>query len=160
VNQLIGRVTQRLKFADGNLVRRIFDEALLDLLGPKTDADLNAGPTKKKKVKASKQQEKAQQARESAAETDADPFAFFAKPEENHQVHTTIHFSDGSKMHVSNSEEQLKQHLATTGGRVVTRFPPEPNGYLHIGHAKVRSVRTSKTAIGSLPGDVHRLRAG
>ena len=31
-------------------------------------------------------------------------------------------------------EEDKKTNLF--GGRVVTRFPPEPNGYLHIGHAK------------------------
>ncbi|XP_078206954.1 glutamine--tRNA ligase isoform X2 [Callithrix jacchus] len=137
---LMGEARAVLKWADGKMIKNEVDMQVLHLLGPKMEADLEKKPKVAKARLEETDRRTAKDMIENGETADQTLSLMeqlrgealkFHKPGENYKTPGYV-----MTPHTMNL---LKQHLEITGGQVRTRFPPEPNGILHIGHAKAIS---------------------
>lgn len=128
--KLLGIINEQLQWADGATLKKEFDKKIEETIGPKTDDDTKKVKQPKPETKAA---ETSAEAKTNNNNEKNEKDAGFVPPAEINWLEA---ISGRELADAINTKEQLEAHLAVTNGKTRTRFPPEPNGYLHIGHAK------------------------
>lgn len=137
--ELLGR-------GDAALEAKLFDQAIALFLQAKQTCEASSIAKEKKPKESSPPQQAAPEASAGACE-EKKPRLYLRPPQENLQAKPLREGVDEVHNYSANTEAKLAAHLQATGGAIRTRFPPEPNGYLHIGHAKAMNFNFGQARI-------------